>query len=64
MNFQGFSYAVAAIMVILVVILLYGAVKTWKVGDKFTSLINFLLACVVGYATYALYGEMIINLFK
>lgn len=53
-----FSLAAAIFLVIVIIVLLYGAGKTWKV-NKFYSFICIALAVVAGIALYAFFGEKI-----
>ena len=62
MDFQIMSYAIAAMMVIFVIVLLYGAVVTWKAKSKFIGFVFFMLAIAVGVFTYSVYGKMIMAL--
>lgn len=64
MSLELFSWAIVALMIIASIVLLYGAVKMFKVKNRFAGIIYILLAAVIGFATYAIYGKMIIELFQ
>ena len=64
MDWELFSWAIVALMVIVAIVFLYSAVKAFKVKNKFLGVISLALAAVMLIGTYAIYGEMIIGLFK
>lgn len=62
-NFLYVNYGIAALMILVVLVLLYGAMVVWKAKSKFISIIFVILAGMIGYFVYVLYGPMIMQLF-
>lgn len=59
MDFQLFSYAVMALMVVMIVVLFYGANVSWKRGSQGTAVVYVILAVICAIGTYSIYGDQI-----
>ena len=58
MDIKLVSLIPAILLVIVMVVMLWGTVKMWKV-NRFTAIILLALAVTVGIGFYALYGKQI-----
>jgi len=59
MNWSLLAVVPPILLGIVILLMLYAAVKTWKVNQKFLAFIFFALAVACGIAFYALYGSKI-----
>ena len=64
MNWQIFSYAVIILLIILIAVFIYGAVRGFKTKNIFLGFVFVGFAIAMGIATYAVFGNTIIGLFK
>ena len=59
MDWQLLGIVPAIFLVIMVVVLLWGARQMWKVDKKFIGFILLALAVALGIMFYAMYGKKI-----
>lgn len=57
MNWDLLTIAIAAMMGIFIVVLLWGAGKAWKTKNKFIAFVLLALAVAMGVGFYAIYGK-------
>lgn len=63
-NFVIINYVFAGMLILFVLMILYAAVYMWKTKSKFLSVVFVLIAGVMGYIVYVVYGPLIVGLFK
>lgn len=59
MDWKLFSYVPGVFLVILIIILIWGAVGSFKRGMKFIGFISLAIAAAVVFGLYAAYGKQI-----
>ena len=64
MNFDLFSGAVIAMMLLVIVVMFYETYVLFKAGNKPGALFCACIAVIIGLGTYAVYGDKIIQWFK
>ncbi len=59
MDWKLFSYVPGIFLVILFIVLIWGAVGSLKRGMKFIGFITLATAAAVAFGAYAIYGKQI-----